>query len=699
VIIAYLPATRGGFIWDDDAYVTENTLLTAPDGWQKIWFSTEAPSQYFPLVYSMLRLERPLWGLNPTGYHWVNIILHGVNALLLWRVLRRLALPGAWFAAALFALHPVNVESVAWITERKNVLSLLFCLLAMHSWLSFLESRGTRSGRWYGLALLFQALALFSKTTACTLPLALVLVLWLRRMPVDWRRLAQIVPFLMLGAGMGLVTMWWERHNMQALEKVHALTLAERVLVSGHAIWFYLGKLLWPANLTFSYSRWKLEPSNPLAYGWLAALIGLGFFIWRGRKKLGRGPETAALFYVGTLAPLLGFVMLVTFRWSFVADHYQYVAAIGIFALAAAGAVTGLERLRNPPPALMPALCGIMLLTLGVLTWRQCGMYVNLETLWRVTLERNPTSWMAHINLGNIQLERGDTAAAFDHYQKADALDPNNPNVYYNVGEVQRATGQLQQAVVSYEKALQFQPGYFDALKSLAAVLLQLGRRDEAIAHYRELLGMRPAYKEGHHNLGVALLQKGELDAAMTEFRAALKIDPALAASRKALGEALLKQGHAAESAAEYEKVFKAEPGDADAHDGYGIAMAALGGTTEAVAHYREALRLAPNSAAACMDMAQLAWTLSTSPAAAARNGQQAVEIAREADQHCGAQNPAVVQVLAAAYAEAGRFSEAVESAQRALQFARAQNNSALASDIESQLELYRAGKPFRAAR
>jgi hypothetical protein len=219
-LAAYWPVFSAGFIWDDDAYVTDNPLLTAPDGLSSIWFSAHSQSQYFPLVFSTLRLEYALWGLNPVGYHVVNVGLHIVNSLLVWALLRRLALPRAWLAAAVFALHPVQVETVAWVTELKNTESTLFYLLAVFAWLDFCAGKG----RWfYALALALHALALFAKTTACTLPAVLLLVLWLKNEPVNWRRIFQVLPFLLLGFGMGLLSVWWENHLGNNLPKFHLL--------------------------------------------------------------------------------------------------------------------------------------------------------------------------------------------------------------------------------------------------------------------------------------------------------------------------------------------------------------------------------------------------------------------------------------------------------------------------------------------
>jgi hypothetical protein len=337
VIIAYQPVWQAGFVWDDDKYVTNNPLLSAPDGLKRIWFSMDSPSQYFPLTYTTFRLEHALWGFNSADYHWVNILLHAANALLVWQLLKRLSVPGAWLAAAIFALHPVQVESVAWIAELKSVLSLLFILLALLSWIEFVQEQPKRLWRWYGWTLVFYALALFSKTTACTLPAALLIILWLKEKRIGWLRLAQVVPFLAMGFGTGLLAIWWERFHQGTQGGKISLGWLERVLVASRAVWFYAGKLVWPSNLIFSYPRWTINPVDPFAYGWLVAGVGLCVAIVFVRRFVGRSVEVAALFFVVTLSPLLGFIMLYTFRYSFVADHYQYAACIGFFALAAAG--------------------------------------------------------------------------------------------------------------------------------------------------------------------------------------------------------------------------------------------------------------------------------------------------------------------------------------------------------------------------
>src|SRR6266436_3039651 len=322
-ILVYRPAWNGGFLWDDDAYVTNNDLLTASDGLRRIWFSLDSPSQYFPLVYTTFRIERALWGLNPSGYHWVNLLLHVANALLVWRALARLNVLGAWLAGAVFALHPVQVESVAWITERKNVLMGFFFLLTLLAWVAFVDQRTKRPWLFYVLALILYLLALSAKTTACTLPAALFLILWLENQRISWKRIFQIVPFVVLGLSMGSLAIWWERYHQGTSRAIFTfLNPIERILVASRAVWFYLSKLIWPSKLTFIYPRWDIASTHLLDYVWLlAGLIGC-MVIYFLRRDLGRSIEVAAAFFVATLGPVLGFIMLYTFRYTFVADHY-----------------------------------------------------------------------------------------------------------------------------------------------------------------------------------------------------------------------------------------------------------------------------------------------------------------------------------------------------------------------------------------
>ena len=686
VFLAYLPALRGGFIWDDDVYVTNNPLLTAPDGLRRIWFSMDSPSQYFPLTYTVFRIEHSLWGLNPAGYHWVNILLHAINALLVWRLLKRLSVPGAWLAAALFALHPVQVESVAWITELKSVLSLFFILLTLFCWIEFVGERSRRF--WYWLALVFYALALFSKTTACTLPAALLLILWLKRKPIDWRRLAQVVPFLAMGVGMGLLTVWWERFHQGTQGKLFSMGWLERILVASHALWFYAGKLFWPVNLTFSYPRWAIEPANPSAYGWLVMGIGLGAAIYFTRRFVGRSVEVATLFYVATLSPLLGFVMLYTFRYTFVADHYQYVASIGLIALAAAGITIAFKT----KPFLKLACCGALLLTLGILTWRQAGIYRNLETLWRDTLAKNPDCWMAHNNLGLLLENQGRIEEAMEHYHKAIQINPNYFEALNNLGVALAAKGRFDEAIENYRKAIQINPNYSEALNNLGVALAAKGRFDEAIENYHKAIQINPNFSEALNNLGIALAAKGRFDEAIENYRKAIQINPNFSEALDNLGVALAAKGRFDEAIENYRQAIQVNPNRPETFFHLGMTLGQLGRTREAVAQYREALRLNPNLAGA---LNNLAWVLAASSDDELRNGAEAVRLAERACELTHYGEPLFIGTLAAAYAEAGRFPEAVTTAEKAEQLATTAGLTAVAAKNRQLLELYRAGKPY----
>jgi tetratricopeptide (TPR) repeat protein len=491
ILAAYHPVWFAGFIWDDDKYVTQNPLLTGQHSLRRIWFSLESPSQYFPLTYTTFLFERALWGLNPAGYHRINLLLHAANALLVWRLLARLRVPGAWLAAAIFALHPVQVETVAWITERKNVLMAFFFLLSVLAWINFIDDNAKTPRRSYALALLFYALALSAKTTACTLPAALLLILWLKKSPIGWRRLIQVAPFVALGLGMGLVTVWWERHKMGTLRAGLVIGPGERVLIASRALWFYAGKLFWPANLTFSYPRWTISPSDPSAYFWLLATAAAGVVIWRARQWFGRSVEIAALFFAATLTPLLGFIMLVTFRYTFVADHYQYLACIGPIALVSAAIHLGVAHFAVRKPFLLPGISVVLLAGLCVLTWRQCGMYANEETLWRATLERNPGSWMAENDLGLALTRKGQNDDAVYHFQKSLQINPDNEKAINNLANALALSGRVPEAIAQFRKAIQIEPRDLEARENLGNVLALSGDVAQAIGQFREALAVK----------------------------------------------------------------------------------------------------------------------------------------------------------------------------------------------------------------
>jgi protein O-mannosyl-transferase len=507
-VFAYRPAWHGGFVWDDDRYVTNNPLLTAPDGLRRIWFSLDAPSQYFPLSYTVLMIGRSLWGLNPEGYHWLNLSLHIANALLVWALLSRLKVPGAWLASAIFALHPVQVESVAWISELKNVLMGFFFLLTLLVWTEFLHAQTARRWILYAAALFFYFLALSAKTTACTLPAALLLIIWLKEQPLTRGMILQIVPFGALASGMGLLAIWWEKYH-QGTRVLMTLPPLERLLIATRAIWFYLSKIFWPSNLTFIYPRWNIDPKDLTAYSWLVGCGAACAALWFARRRFGRGIEVAALFFVSTLGPLLGFIMLYTFRYTFVADHYQYLASIGLIALVAAALVRLSQSIRHGR-SLLIAASSVILGCLGLLTWRQSEMFRDAETLWRITLARNPGCWMAYNNLGILELTKGDINEAIRSYERSVSLYRDQPEAHYNLGSALLQQGRLEEAIAQCKIALRLNPNDPDAHVVLGNALLTKNDVEEAISEYTKALSLYPDDVQARHNLGIALQQRGQ---------------------------------------------------------------------------------------------------------------------------------------------------------------------------------------------
>jgi tetratricopeptide (TPR) repeat protein len=519
-LAAYWPAIHGGFIWDDDAYLTQNPLITAPDGLARIWFSTEQTSQYFPLVYTTFRMEHALWGMNPIGYHAVNVLLHILSALLLWTLLRRLKIPGAWIAA-----------------ERKNCLSTVFYLLVLLTSLRFMDATDRLRWRYHACGLILCALALFAKTTACTLPAAILVIHWFRGRKVDRAAFLRIIPFAVIGVAMGYVSIWWERNIQGTYGSEFAFGFIDRLLVAARAIWFYLGKLVWPTKLTFSYPRWEINPHAPAQYVWPVVCIAAVILLWRFRKS-GRGPIAAAVFFAAALSPMLGFINLFTFKYTFVADHYQYVACMGPIALFAAFISRG-WRDRKMYVGLRYVLPCAILIVLGFLTWRQAHVYTDSESLWRDTIAKNPTCWLAHNNLANLLDRRGDTDEAVPHYQETIRLNPDFAEGHLNYGIVLCDRGMLDQGIAQYKEALRIAPDWPDAYYDLGVAYASQGKVNEAVSAYRAAIDLRPEYVEAHNNLGVALIAQGHPDEAIEHFRFVLAADPNMGGAHENLAVAL----------------------------------------------------------------------------------------------------------------------------------------------------------------
>jgi tetratricopeptide (TPR) repeat protein len=622
-------------LWDDDAHVTKPALQSL-EGLKRIWLEPGASQQYYPLLHSAFWIEHRLWGDAVLGYHLTNLLLHAAAACLVVAIVRRLfdgtsgpssgrganAPAGGTgekyggvplLAGLIFALHPVCVESVAWITEQKNTLSAVFYLGAALVYLGF--DRDRRKAR-YWLALGLFVLALLSKTVTATLPAALLVILWWQRGRLDWRRdVRPLLPWFALGVTGGLVTAWVEQKffvSVQASMGTHgtdfALTLLERCLLAGRVIWFYLGKLVWPADLMFIYPQWHVSAAVWWQYlyplGVLALLAGV---IVVARRH--RGPLAAFLFFAGTLCPALGFFNVYPFIFSYVADHFQYLASLGIIVPLAAGLTVGtrllLARWAPAVPRLAPLGGAALLALLGVLTWRQCGLYRNVETLYRETLARNPMCWLAHSNLGLILAKTPDgLPEALRHFEAAVRLKPENAEVHNYLGSaLARIPGRLPEAIAEYETALRLSPDFPYTHMNLGIALMAVpGSLPAALAHFETATRLKPDSAEAHDLLGSAWARiSGRQSEAVTEFETALQINPDDADAHSNLAIAFAEiPGRIPEAIRHFEAAVRLNPDSADAHFNLGYALAKIPGRNpEALVQFEAALRINPDHEAA----------------------------------------------------------------------------------------------------
>jgi tetratricopeptide (TPR) repeat protein len=539
-LLAYLPSLRGALIWNDGDYVTAPELRSLA-GLGVIWTKLGATEQYYPLLHSFFWMQHGLWGDQPFGYHLVTLLLHTFAAILFGLILRRLAVPGAWLGALIFALHPVQVESVAWISEQKNTLSLVLYLLAAWFYLRFDETRRPKT---YALALTWFVLSLLCKTVTATLPAALLVVFWWKRGRLEWRRdFRPLVPWLAIGAAVGLFTSWVEQHYLGAKGQDFSLPLLERGLVAGRAIWFYLGNLVWPFGLNFIYPRWV--PDASVWWQWLfpVGVLALLAALWAGRRR-SRAPLAALLFFIGSLFPVLGFVNLYGALFSFVWDHWQYLPDLGPIALAAAGLALAWERVAIPGRGAALALAAGLALLLGAMTWTHSGMFRDDETLYRETLARNPGAWMAHYNLGCALANLpGRETEAIAQFEATLRLKPDHAGAHTNLGNILlKMPGRLPEAIAQYEEALRITPDAVDAHYDLASAFAKIpGREPEAIIHFEAALRISPDVAEVHYNFGNLLMKiPGRVPEAIAHFRAAVRIDPGMAEAQNNLGLALM---------------------------------------------------------------------------------------------------------------------------------------------------------------
>ncbi len=573
VAVAYLPSVRGGFLWDDDASLTTNPAIRSETGLRDFWLTTRTPD-YWPVTATSLWAEWRLWGLDATGYRVTNLMLHAGSVLLLWVVLRRLRLPGAWFAAALFAVHPVNVESVAWITERKNLLALVFFLLSVDGFLRWRAGRPARpgSGGGYALSLAWFLLAMLSKGSVVILPVVLLgIIAWER--PLRAKDAVLLAPFWAVAAALTLVNVWFQGHHLHAHEVIRNLGATARLLEAGGVVWFYLGHAVLPLHQVFIYPQWQVRPGAAAWWLPLAAALAVTILLWRrGRDRAPaarwwRGAWFAWGFFGLALLPVMGFTDVYFMKFSLVADHYEHLALIGVVAFAAAAA----SAARRRSPALVPTLMVLLLGGMTVLSARRAALFGDGEALLVSTVRDNPDSAMVHNNLGVIRAGQG----------------------------------RLPEAVAEFGSALRLEPGYADAERNLGLALAREGRADEAVAHYEAALRLQPDMAEAHDDLGNALLVLGRPAEAVPHFAAALQLAPADAEAECNLGIALARLDRVADALPHYERAVQLEPGNALLQFNLANALMRAGRPAAAVDHYRAVLRLRPGNAEAQSNLAE----------------------------------------------------------------------------------------------
>ncbi len=591
VIVSYLPAMLwGGFVWDDNTYIKVDPVREVSGLWQ-IWFSPSElgiEDHYWPITYTTFWLEHKLWGFAPEGYHIVNVLLHLANTLLLWHLLRRLTVPGAWMVAAVFAVHPLHVESVAWVIERKDVLSGLFYLGTMLAWMRFVEQSNPR---WYVGSLVLYAAGLLSKSIVVTLPATLLIWHWWKQGRVPSTDLLRLVPFGVVGLVivLGDLSFYWSEGAVS-----FGYSLTERTLIAARALWFYVGKLLWPSELAVIYPLWDIRGADPLAWGYLIAAVALVVLLWGFRARLGRGPLAGALFFAVTLSPVLGFVDYAYMQFAFVADRFQYLAGIGILTVVLGAAAYGVRHLPSLWQKGALGAAAVVLVVLGILTWRQASVYRDDETFYRHIIALNPQARYAHFNLGDALYNQGRYEEALEAARVAVEQAPDYPMAYVSLGEILNALGRFKEAETHLRHIIALSPQEWDAYFNLGDALYNQGRYEEALEVARVVVEQRLDSAPAHVNLGLILNALGRFKEAETHLRRAIALDPQVRDAHLNLGAVLCEQGRFEEALEIARIAVEQDPDSFKAHINLGAVLSELGRFEEAETHLRRAIALNP---------------------------------------------------------------------------------------------------------
>jgi tetratricopeptide (TPR) repeat protein len=597
-IAAYAPVFSAGYVWDDDSWLTGNPAVQDPHGLRTIWTSVPR-MQYYPLLFTSYWVEHRLYGFNPVGYHAVNVLLHACNAFLVGLILRSLGVPGAFWVAALFAVHPVHVESVAWVTERKNVLSGFFCLGAT---LAFLKFERNRRQATYAAALALFVCALLSKTATATLPLALAAVSLWRRWPPRLRDFAPLGPFVVVAVALASITVSLEKDMVAVASPDFGFTSWQRLLIAARAFLFYPSKLLFPYPLIFSYPRFDVASASVQSLWSLGALAllcaGLAI-LWRNGR---RGLASAALVYAVLIFPALGFFDVYAFRFSFVADHFQYLASIALLALVPQAGSWLLGKLGDTSKSAglrrtAQALAAGLVVALGVLTWNQAHAYRDEATLWKDTIAKNPDSWIAHHNLATLLVKSGDVDGAIAGFTEAIRCKPNAAESYSGRGLAYKRKGRADLALVDLDRAMELDPGYPQAYLNRGEAFAAANRFDEAIDDLDQFLADNPEYGPAYQSRASAYTALGQHDAAIADLDEAIKFGAGATAYRDR-AKARLQLGQDAPALVDLERAIELDPSSAELYVSRGFTLVRMQRNAEALTDFDTAARLDPKLAA-----------------------------------------------------------------------------------------------------
>ncbi len=599
----FSPAIHGDWLWDDHSEILQNPDLRDPAGIWKIWVAP-AGYDYFPLKTTVQWIQWKCWqDATTTGYHLTNVALHLLGALLVWRLLRKLGLRLAWLGGLLFAIHPVVVESAAWIAELKNTLSLPPLLLAMCAWLDYDERR-----RWqdYLLALLLFLAAMLCKSSVVMLPVILLLHAWWKRGRIAWRDVRASAAFFAVSLVLGLVTVWFQHQRSIGSGDLPVGGIMSRLAGAGLAASFYFSKCVLPVGLLPIYPRWVVDPPSPLQFlPWLV-LGAVLVWLWSRRATWGRHALLGAGFFLVNLAPVLGFIKMSYQYISWVADHFVYLPLIGVIGLAVAGAGAVVDRLEESRRAYAFGTIAVVCVLLAAQSHRYAGIFRHEEALWTYTVEHNPQALVAWNNLAKVLVETGRVPEGIEHYKAALRIDPRNPGAHANLGNVLIQSGRLAEGIAQEEAVVRLKPDYANAYSNLGNAYLQSGRLAEAIAHYEQALRRDPSNPVTHTNLGNALFQAGRVPEAIEQHEQALRLQPDFADAHLNLGNALARAGREAEAIQHYQKAVRIRPDDAGTHYNLAYTLALMGRVAEARGHYEEALRIKPDFAEAHNNLGSL---------------------------------------------------------------------------------------------